>query len=83
MGIANPIAQILSAAMMLKYSLDLPDAADAIENAVAKALEKGIFTADIATDKSKAVGTEKMGSAIAELLCKPDSKKSGLPDFQL
>lgn len=67
-GIANPIAQILSAAMMLKYSLDLPEAANAIENAVAKTLEMGIFTADIATDRSKAVGTEKMGTTIAELL---------------
>jgi 3-isopropylmalate dehydrogenase len=65
-GIANPIAQILSAAMLLRYSLDLAEAADAIEGAVAGVLEAGIRTADIALDKSKAVGTIEMGDAIAE-----------------
>jgi 3-isopropylmalate dehydrogenase len=65
-GIANPIAQILSAAMLLRYSLDLGEAADAVEAAVAVVLEAGIRTPDIAPDKHKAVGTTEMGDAIAE-----------------
>ena len=65
-GIANPIAQILSAAMMLRYSLDEVEAADAIETAVADTLESGIYTPDIAIDKRKTVGTIGMGDAIAE-----------------
>ncbi|CAN2046993.1 3-isopropylmalate dehydrogenase [Candidatus Magnetomoraceae bacterium gMMP-1] len=66
MGIANPIAQILSAAMMLKYSLNNAQAADAIEKAVEDTLTSGIHTPDIAVDKNKAVGTSKMGDAIVE-----------------
>jgi 3-isopropylmalate dehydrogenase len=65
-GIANPIAQILSGAMMLRYSLGQPDAANAIENAIANVLEKGIHTPDIATDKTKAIGTKEMGDAITK-----------------
>lgn len=65
-GIANPIAQILSAAMLLRHSLDFGEAADAIEGAVAGVLEAGIRTADIAPDKRKAVGTTEMGNAIVE-----------------
>jgi 3-isopropylmalate dehydrogenase len=64
-GVANPVAQILSAAMMLRYSFNLGEAADAIENAVNKTLASGIHTADIALDKSVSVSTEKMGDAIA------------------
>ncbi len=67
-GIANPIAQILSAAMMLRYSFGLDVAADAIENAVAAALDKGIHTADIAIDKNKSVNTKEMGDAIIAAL---------------
>lgn len=67
-GIANPIAQILSAAMLLRYSFGLDAAADAIDRAVEKTLEGGIFTADIATDKSTAVGTAAMGDAIVSQL---------------
>ncbi len=67
-GIANPIAEILSAAMMLRYSFGLDDAAMAIDNAVAATLEKGILTADLTKDKSKAVGTAAMGDAIVEAL---------------
>ena len=65
-GIANPIAQILSAAMLLRHSLDFGEAADAIEGAVAGVLEAGIRTADIAPDKRKAVGTTEVGDAVAE-----------------
>ena len=67
-GIANPIAEILSAAMMLRYSFGLDDAAIAIDNAVAATLEKGILTADLTSDKSKAVGTAAMGDAIVKAL---------------
>ncbi len=67
-GIANPIAEILSASMMLRYSFGLDEAADAIDAAVESTLEKGIYTADIAIDKSKAVGTAAMGDAIVAAL---------------
>jgi 3-isopropylmalate dehydrogenase len=67
-GIANPVAQILSAAMMLRYSLGQDAAAAAIDSAVEKTLEAGIYTRDIAADKSKAVGTAAMGDAIVAAL---------------
>jgi len=67
-GIANPMAQILSAALLLRHSLDLDDAATAIENAVAAVLDDGIFTGDIAPDKSKAVNTVAIGDAVVERL---------------
>jgi len=63
-GIANPIAQILSAAMMLRYSFSLDQAAEAIEKAVACTLEDGIHTRDIAVDPGKTVNTVEMGDAI-------------------
>lgn len=66
-GIANPIAQILSAAMMLRYSLKRADAADAVESAVARALDAGLRTPDIAA-AAGAVNTREMGAAIAHLL---------------
>lgn len=67
-GIANPIAEILSAAMMLRYSLGFEDAAVAIEKAVAATLDKGILTADLTGGKSEPVTTAQMGDAIvAEL----------------
>lgn len=63
-GIANPIAEILSAAMMLRYSFGLDEAADAIDRAVEKTLDNGIHTGDIAVDKTNAVSTKEMGDAI-------------------
>ena len=63
-GIANPIAQILSAAMMLRYSFARDKAAEAIDNAVAKTLEDGIHTRDITVDQDKSVNTIEMGDAI-------------------
>lgn len=63
-GIANPIAQILSAAMMLKYSLGQEQAAVAIEQAVAAILDKKIMTKDIATAGIAPVSTVAMGDAI-------------------
>ncbi len=66
-GIANPIAQILSAAMMLRYSLNLDDAAEAVESAVARVLEAGFRTPDIAAG-GDAVSTREMGDAVARYL---------------
>lgn len=67
-GIANPVAEILSAAMMLRYSFGLDDAATAIDNAVAATLDRGILTADLSGGKAKAVGTAAMGDAIVNAL---------------
>jgi len=66
-GIANPIAQILSAAMMLRYSLDRADAADAVDAAVARVLEKGLRTSDIAAG-GPFVSTREMGDAVVRAL---------------
>lgn len=65
-GIANPIATILSAAMLLRYSLDMDKEADSVENAVREVLRDGIRTADIMSDGCKLVGTEEMGNAVLE-----------------
>ena len=67
-GIANPIAQILSAAMMLRYSLGEPTAAAAIEAAVRKVIDDGLRTGDIWSEGSQRVGTAEMGAAIAAAL---------------
>ena len=64
-GIANPIATILSAAMMLRFSFDLDAEADAIEKAVAEVLKEGWRTIDIMSEGKDQVGTEKMGDLIA------------------
>ncbi len=65
---ANPIATILSLAMMFRYSLDLPVEADVIENAIARVLDKGYRTGDIASAGTTLVGTKEMGRIIrAEL----------------
>lgn len=64
-GIANPIASILSAAMMLRYSFGLQREADAVERAVAGVLAEGYRTADIASKDEQTTSTSKMGSVIA------------------
>ena len=64
-NIANPIATILSAAMMLRYSFDLSEEADAVENAVKAVMKKGIRTIDIMSDGCTQVSTSGMGDAIA------------------
>ena len=64
-GVANPIAQILSAALMLRYSFGMEDAAQSIENAVRKALKSGFRTKDIMKKGMKEVNTEKMGRLVA------------------
>ena len=65
---ANPIATILSAAMLLRYSLNLDAEADAIEAAVQKVLEDGYRTVDIMSDGCQLVGCKEMGDAIVERL---------------
>ena len=65
MDIANPIATILSASMMLRYSFDLDKEADAIEQAVMKVLEKGYRTGDIMSEGCIRVGCSAMGDLIA------------------
>jgi 3-isopropylmalate dehydrogenase len=67
-GVANPLATILSAAMMLRYSLNQPAAAARIEDAVRKVLKDGLRTADIHTPGTRKVGTAEMGAALLEAL---------------
>ncbi len=67
-GKANPLAMILSAAMMLRYSLNAADAADAIERAIGKVLDAGLRTPDIYTPGTELVSTSQMGDAVAKAL---------------
>ncbi|UUX94636.1 3-isopropylmalate dehydrogenase [Aquabacterium sp. J223] len=67
-GVANPLATILSAAMMLRYSLQQPEAADRIESAVQSVLAAGLRTADIWSDGTTKVGTRDMGQAVVAAL---------------
>lgn len=69
-NVANPIATILSCAMMLRDSFDLLDEAECIENAVAEVLNSGYRTADIMSDGGKLLGTREMGEKIVETLKK-------------
>ena len=69
-GVANPLATILSAAMMLRFSLSQPEAADHIESAVKTVLAQGLRTADIASEKCTLVGTVQMGDAVVAALNK-------------
>ncbi len=67
-GIANPLATILSVSMMMRYSLNLPQVADAIEQAVGKVLDQGYRTADIYTQGMNKVSTSQMGDAVVAAL---------------
>jgi 3-isopropylmalate dehydrogenase len=67
-GIANPLATILSAAMMLRYSLDRPEQAARVENAVKKVLKSGLRTGDIWQPGCQRVGTREMGNAVLKAL---------------
>jgi 3-isopropylmalate dehydrogenase len=67
-GVANPLATILSAAMMLRYTLNAPALADRIERAVSKVLDQGLRTADIFTAGTNKVGTQAMGDAVVAAL---------------
>lgn len=70
MNIANPLATILSVAMMLRYSFNLEEEAKAIEKAVVKVLEAGYRTKDIYSEGTSLVGTRKMGQLVSERLSK-------------
>jgi len=67
-GIANPLATILSGAMMLRYSLGKAEQADRIESAVQKVLAQGYRTVDIKTEGCQLVGTSEMGQAVLKAL---------------
>jgi 3-isopropylmalate dehydrogenase len=67
-GIANPLATILSAAMMLRYTLNQPDAADRIESAVRSVLAAGYRTGDIWSEGNTKVGTREMGDAVVSAM---------------
>ncbi len=76
-GVANPLATILSAAMMLRYSLQQPQAADRIERAVKAVLAAGLRTGDIWSEGTQRVGTREMGDAVlASITGKTISTKS-------
>ena len=67
-GIANPLATILSAAMMLKFSFGLEEEADDIEKAVQRALTDGLRTGDIVAEGETSIGTVEMGDAIVKYI---------------
>ncbi len=67
-NIANPLATILSAAMMLRFSLGLPEQAERIENAVKSVLHQGLRTPDIFEDGCRKVSTSEMGAAVVKAL---------------
>ncbi|MCD6060163.1 MAG: 3-isopropylmalate dehydrogenase, partial [Moraxellaceae bacterium] len=67
-GVANPLATILSVAMMLRYTFGAEAAAKAIEEAVGRVLDQDLRTPDIYTDGMKKVGTKEMGEAVVAAL---------------
>jgi 3-isopropylmalate dehydrogenase len=67
-GVANPLATIISVAMMLRYSLDEPELATKVEQAVDSVLDQGLRTQDIMSDGMQQVGTEAMGDAVVAAL---------------
>ena len=73
--LANPLATILSAAMMLRYSLNQNEAADRIESAVSHVLASGLRTADIWSDGTTKVGTRQMGDAVVAAISKTITTK--------
>ena len=77
-GVANPLATILSAAMMLRFSLQQPEAADRIESAVKSVLAAGLRTGDIWSEGTKRVGTREMGDAVVAVLSSSVIKKTSI-----
>ena len=77
-GVANPLATILSAAMMLRFSLNQPEAADRIESAVKSVLASGLRTGDIWSEGTKRVGTREMGDAVVAALSASVIKKTSI-----
>ena len=75
-GVANPLAPILSAAMMLRFSLNQAEAADRIESAVKVVLASGLRTGDIWSEGTRKVGTIEMGDAVVAALSASITKKT-------
>jgi 3-isopropylmalate dehydrogenase len=71
-GIANPLAAILSTAMLLRHSLGLPDAGERIDRAVQQVLAAGYRTRDIHSPGTTLVGTREMGDRVLDALATPD-----------
>ena len=69
-NVANPLATILSGALMLRYSFELEDEAQRIEQAVEKVLQAGYRTVDLAKPGDKVLGTREMGDAVVAALTK-------------
>ncbi|NJL23185.1 MAG: 3-isopropylmalate dehydrogenase, partial [Leptolyngbyaceae cyanobacterium SM1_3_5] len=76
---ANPIAQVLSAAMMLRYGLSEPEAADRLEQAVLKVLEQGDRTGDIMSAGMNLLGCQAMGDALLEAIQSIDGTAPQIP----
>ncbi|HSB24971.1 MAG TPA: 3-isopropylmalate dehydrogenase [Burkholderiaceae bacterium] len=72
--IANPLATILSMAMMLRFTLDLPESADRVDAAVRHVLQQGLRTADIWSEGTRKVGTREMGDAVVAAITKTTIK---------
>ena len=70
-NVANPLATILSVAMMLRYTLDAPDMAERIEQAVSRVLDQGLRTQDIWSEGTKKVSTSEMGDAVVAAMRRP------------
>ncbi len=74
--LANPLATILSMALMLRFTLNQPESADRVEAAVRQVLQQGLRTADIWSDGTRRVGTRDMGDAVVAAITKTTTKKS-------
>jgi 3-isopropylmalate dehydrogenase len=74
--LANPLATILSMAMMLRFTLNQPESADRVEAAVRQVLQQGLRTADIWSEGTRKVGTREMGDAVVAAITKTTTKKS-------
>jgi len=72
--LANPLATILSMAMMLRFTLDLPESADRVDAAVRQVLQQGLRTADIWSEGTRKVGTREMGDAVVAAITKTTTK---------
>jgi len=75
-NLANPLATILSMAMMLRFTLNQPESADRVEGAVRQVLQQGLRTADIWSEGTTKVGTREMGDAVVAAITKTTTKKS-------
>jgi 3-isopropylmalate dehydrogenase len=75
-NLANPLATILSMAMMLRFTLNQPESADRVEAAVRHVLQQGLRTADIWSEGTTKVGTREMGDAVVAAITKTTTKKS-------